>query len=91
MEQSPKWLITQNRDAECVEVLRSIAEKHNKPFDLTLEQLEKEGHTLGHQDTKGQSIGRNIKNLFSTPKQTYATLMLFLLWVLIGIVSAKML
>ena len=87
MEQSPKWLVTQNRDAECVEVLRGIAEKHNRPFDLTVEQLTSEGHTLGQNDTKGQSLGRNIRNLFSTPKQTYATLMLFLLWVLIGIVG----
>lgn len=89
MEQSPKWLVTQNRDEEAVEVLRSIAEKNNRPFNLTVDDLLKEGQTLGHLDNKGQSLSRNIANLFSTPKQTYATSMLFLLWVLIGIVSVS--
>ena len=46
MHHSPKWLVTVNRDDEAIKVLQEIAQKHNRPMTLTVEELEAEGEIL---------------------------------------------
>lgn len=40
LQETPKFLLTRQRDAEVIEELSGIAKKYNRPFTLTLEQLE---------------------------------------------------
>jgi MFS family permease len=40
LKETPKFLVSEGKDAEVVENLRSIADKYNRPCSLTLEQLE---------------------------------------------------
>jgi MFS family permease len=43
LKESPKWLLSQNRDAEVVRIIHGIAQKAGKECSLTLEQLESVG------------------------------------------------
>jgi MFS family permease len=43
LKESPKWLISQNRDAEVVKIIQEIAQAAGKESPLTLEQLESIG------------------------------------------------
>ena len=40
LKESPKWLLSQNRDAEVVKVIEEIAQSAGKQSSLTLEQLQ---------------------------------------------------
>jgi len=39
LKESPKWLLSQNRDAEVVKIIQEIAQSAGKESPLTLEQL----------------------------------------------------
>lgn len=43
MKESPKWLLSQNKDAEVVKIISDIAENAGKKSSLTLEKLESLG------------------------------------------------
>jgi len=43
LKESPKWLLSQNKDAEVVKIIQSIAKAAGKECSLTLEQLESIG------------------------------------------------
>jgi hypothetical protein len=43
LKESPKWLLSQNRDAEVVKIIQEIAQAAGKESPLTLEQLESIG------------------------------------------------
>lgn len=51
LKESPKWLLSQNRDAEVVKVLQEIAQSAGKQSPLTLERLQAIGPvvTAGNQ------------------------------------------
>ncbi|KAK5047155.1 hypothetical protein LTR84_007098 [Exophiala bonariae] len=89
MPQTPKWLISQNRDKEVIANLSEIAHKYNRPLSLTLEKLQKEGRVL-HTDKSAFSairIGQHFSQLFTTKKLAYSTIMIIANWVVIGTVS----
>ncbi|WVW86733.1 hypothetical protein I302_108787 [Kwoniella bestiolae CBS 10118] len=86
MEHSPKWLVTQHRDEEAVEILQHIAARTGKPCNLTIDQLAAEGEiNTSLQESTVSRVKRTVKNLFVTKKQTYSTVCLFALWFLIGL------
>ncbi|EAZ63748.1 inorganic phosphate transporter [Scheffersomyces stipitis CBS 6054] len=93
LEETPKFLVTNNRDAECVEQLQAIAKKYNRTCSLTLEDLQACGEVKKNdfkmsdpklKDFFSSSI-KNSKALFSTKKMSINTLMLFMSWFGIGI------
>ena len=86
-------MISNNRDAEAVQVLQEIATKYNRPCSLTLEQLEACGEIQinddfrKHIDVKGtaQLIYHHVQILFSNKTMARSTSLVFLSWLLLGI------
>ena len=52
LKESPKWLLSQNRDAEVVKIIQEIAEGAGKQCSLTLEQLQSIGTVNTNKDSK---------------------------------------
>ncbi|EGW30159.1 uncharacterized protein SPAPADRAFT_63767 [Spathaspora passalidarum NRRL Y-27907] len=92
LKETPKFLISNNRDAEAVELLHNIANKYNRKCSLTLEQLESIGTIeinddfRKHLDIKGtlQLIAGHVKTLFSNRLVARSSGLVFLSWLLLG-------
>ena len=67
LKESPKWLLSQNRDAEVVKTIEEIARAGGKPCPLTLEQLQSIGtvrsSTGGHKKYSLSVIFYHFKGL----------------------------
>ncbi|KGO46695.1 Major facilitator superfamily domain, general substrate transporter [Penicillium expansum] len=89
MPQTPKWLITQNRDAEVFDILKNIVDSYKRPFSLTLQQLEEPGHVLNAEKSVWSSVRlqKHFSGLFATHRLAYSTYVINLNWFLVGIVS----
>ncbi|KAL3472072.1 MFS general substrate transporter [Aspergillus californicus] len=89
MQQTPKWLISQNRDVEVFELLRDLATRYNRPFSLTLRQLEEQGPILNSEKSVWSStrLKKHFSTLFATRRLAYSTFAININWFLIGIVS----
>ncbi|KAL1965891.1 hypothetical protein VTN77DRAFT_5024 [Rasamsonia byssochlamydoides] len=89
MVQTPKWLISQNRDEEVYQVLLGLSEKYNRPLSLTLEHLESQGRILHTEKSVWSSVRlrEHFAGLFSTRRLAYSTVMIIINWLLIGTVS----
>lgn len=89
MVQTPRWLISQNRDEEVIKTLNDISLKANKPHHLTLEQLQAEGVVLHTELSVWSSfrIKMHFKGLFETRKLGWSTTVIFANWFVIGMVS----
>jgi Major Facilitator Superfamily. len=89
MPQTPKWLITQNRDSEAFDLLKNIADCYNRPFSLTLQQLEEPGQVLNSEKSVWSSVRlkKHFSDLFATRRLAYSIFVISLNWFLIGIVS----
>ncbi|KAF2131830.1 membrane transporter [Dothidotthia symphoricarpi CBS 119687] len=90
LKETPKFLVGEGRDAECVETLQTIAAKYNRPCSLTLEQLTACGtlHRTQHTGLARFGIGditMHLKGLFSTRKIGLSTSLIWLSWTLIGL------
>ena len=87
LQHSPKWLLSQGRDTEVADILRGIATKHNRPLDLTAEQLLSYGEVKDANKSAWSftRIRKHVGELFSTRKLAYSALMLWLTWAIIGI------
>lgn len=70
-----------------VDVLQSIAQKYDRPFKLTTEELYAAGevHDVKKSPFSGTRIAAHVGALFQTKKLVYSTVMLFLVWSIIGI------
>jgi hypothetical protein len=89
MPQTPKWLISQNRDEEVVQELTTIAEKYNRSCSLTVEKLENLGR-VAHTEKSVISwirLRQHFTQLFKTRRLAYSTVMIILNWMVIGTVS----
>jgi hypothetical protein len=90
LKETPKFLVGEGRDAECVETLRYIAEKYNRPFSLKVEHLEACG-VVETRATRGLSkwglggVWGHVKGLYSTKKMGISTSLIWLSWTLIGL------
>ncbi|KAL4882093.1 major facilitator superfamily domain-containing protein [Aspergillus karnatakaensis] len=89
MQETPKWLASQNRDEELYQVLLELAQKYNRPFSLTLEDLKTEGQVRNTDKSVWSALRlrSHFSGLFSTRKLAYSTVMIIINWLLIGTVS----
>lgn len=88
LKETPKFLISQGRDAEAVAGLQEIAKKYNRQCDLTVEQLAACGDTMPEHTKKRhifRELGQNISGLFATRKMALSTSMVWASWTLIGL------
>ncbi|CAF4912335.1 unnamed protein product [Rotaria sp. Silwood1] len=88
LKESPKWLLSQNRDAELVKIIHEIAHAAGKECSLTLEQLESIGPVVQNNNLKKYNpmiIWYHIKGLFPNRKMGYSTALNIASWTLIGL------
>ncbi|KAI3405125.2 hypothetical protein KGF56_002081 [Candida oxycetoniae] len=93
LKETPKFLVVNNRDAEAIQVLHSIAHKYNRSCSLTLEQLQSCGEIESNEDyrkhfnLKGtlRIAFQHLKILFATRKAIRSTVLLFMSWAFLGI------
>jgi hypothetical protein len=89
MVQSPRWLLTQNRDEELISILDNISAKHGRSHILTLKQLQDEG-VVANTETSVWSATRlkmHFKGLFQSRKLGWSTTVIMANWFVIGMVS----
>ncbi|KAI8937625.1 hypothetical protein NX059_005334 [Plenodomus lindquistii] len=90
LKETPKFLVGEGRDAECVETILYIANKYNRPCSLTLEKMEACG-SIDRGTRAGKSkwgfgeIGMHLKGLYSTKRIGISTSLIWLSWTLIGL------
>lgn len=94
LDETPKYLVSNGKDEEAVEALRKIAEKYNKPFTLTVEQLhecgevsdaryfEEHGYTI---KSVWHSVKEHCKVLYLNKTVAYSSTLIFLSWFIIGV------
>ncbi|KAL1850391.1 hypothetical protein VTK73DRAFT_9694 [Phialemonium thermophilum] len=89
MKQTPRWLLAQNRDADVHAVLEDLARTYNRPFSLRLEDLEAKGRVLHTEKSRWSSVRlrKHFGGLFETRLLGYSTVVIFLNWFVIGMVS----
>jgi Major Facilitator Superfamily len=89
MVQTPKWLISQNRDEEVIKNLTEISVKYNRPFTLTLERLEAQGRVLHTEKSVWSAlrIKHHFSGLFSTKRLAWSTTVIIANWFVIGMVT----
>ncbi|CAF4542756.1 unnamed protein product, partial [Rotaria sp. Silwood2] len=88
LKESPKWLLSQNRDAEVVKIIQEIAQAAGKECPLTLEQLESIGPIVQVNNLKKYNpviVLNHIKGLFPNRKMGYSTFLNIASWTLIGL------
>ncbi len=87
-DESPKWLLIQNRDADAIMSLYSISRKANRTCKLTLEQLEACGTVnlgAGRTQPRLRNLVANICGLFSCKTLGLSTSLLFLSFAFVGL------
>lgn len=89
MVQTPKWLISQNRDEEVWNNLHEIATKYNRSFSLTLDQLRAQGNVRHTEKSvwSGIRLKLHFSGLFETRKLAWSTTVIIANWFVIGLVS----
>jgi hypothetical protein len=92
LKETPKFLVGEGRDAECVETLQFISNKYNRPCSLTLEQMQSCGDvvTRAGQGKSKWGLGGvwgHCKGLYSTKRIGISTTLIWLSWTLIGLVG----
>lgn len=89
MQQTPKWLVSQNRDEEVYKILKDMADKYKRPFSLTLDQLQELGRVRYTEKSIWSStrLKKHFSELFQSRRLAWSMAMLSLNWFFIGIVS----
>ncbi|EGR49360.1 uncharacterized protein TRIREDRAFT_3532 [Trichoderma reesei QM6a] len=89
MTQTPRWLISQNRDAEVVRTLNDISIKAGRSHSLTLERLQAEGIVLHTEQSVWAPLRlkMHFKGLFQTRQLAWSTAVILSNWFVIGMVS----
>ncbi|CAF1158570.1 unnamed protein product [Rotaria sordida] len=86
LKESPKWLLSQNKDAEVVKVIHEIAQGAGKQSSLTLQQLESFGPVRQVSDTKQYHpmvVINHIRGLFPNRRMGFSTFLNIASWALI--------
>ena len=78
MQQTPKWLISQNRDGEAYNIIMSISRKYNRPLGLSLETLQSQGRVLHTEKSVWSALRlrKHFAGLFETKLLAYSTVMI---------------
>uniref|UniRef100_F6PRJ7 Solute carrier family 22 member 1 n=1 Tax=Monodelphis domestica TaxID=13616 RepID=F6PRJ7_MONDO len=71
--ESPRWLLSQKKNARAIKIVDHIAQKNGKPLTANLKAL-----SLEDDDT--EKLSPSIKDLFRTPQIRRHTLILMYLW-----------
>jgi len=99
LRETPKFLVGEGRDAECVDTLQYIAKRYNRHCSLTLEQFEacgtvgnplpsdRRGSVTAHAKSKFSfsEVGMHLKGLFATRRMALSTSLIWFSWTLIGL------
>lgn len=93
LQETPKFLVSNKREAEAVLTLQSIAKKYNRKCSLTLEALQECGEITSNEDYRQNMsvkntvkiIGEHLATIFSTPKNIRSATLLFTSWFFLGI------
>ncbi|KAE8824728.1 hypothetical protein PTNB85_09492 [Pyrenophora teres f. teres] len=89
LKETPKFLVGEGRDAECVETLQFIANKYNRPCSLTLELMQECGTVDGARGGKRKwgfgEVGMHLRGLYATKRIGISTTLIWLSWTLIGL------
>lgn len=92
LKETPKYLVSNNRDQDAVDNLQQIAKKYNRPCSLTFEQLKACGDisTIELNETTSFAntwalIKKHLGVLFQDKKSTLSSTLLFSSWLLLGI------
>lgn len=86
--ETPKFSLCQGKDEQVVATLSKIARDHNRPFSLTVEQLQACGTIKSAHASQGVSFSElavHYKGLFLTRKTLISTILVWLSWTLIGL------
>jgi MFS family permease len=89
MPQTPKWLISQNRDSEVITILADVAHKYDRSFSLTEEKLSSIGRVLHTEKSvfSALRLRQHFSQLFKTKRLAYSTIIIIANWTVIGTVS----
>ncbi|PSN70487.1 membrane transporter [Corynespora cassiicola Philippines] len=95
LKETPKFLVGEGKDAECVDTLHHIAQKYNRTCSLTLEQMQacgtinngRRGSSVSHAKSKWSfgEINVHLKGLYSTRRIGISTSLIWFSWTLIGL------
>lgn len=93
LKETPKFYVSNDRDAEAVAVLQGIATKYNRNCSLTLEKLAACGTISSNRDVRqitlmrelAQTVGGHIRILFSNKLVARLTILLVFSWLCLGI------
>ncbi|KAL2046753.1 hypothetical protein ABVK25_011583 [Lepraria finkii] len=87
--QTPRWLLSQNRDDEVINILHEIASKYRRSFSLTLEQLQSHGRIINTEKSvwSGLRLRKHFSGLFDTRLLAWSTTVIIANWLVIGMVS----
>ncbi|KAG8533976.1 uncharacterized protein KY384_001719 [Bacidia gigantensis] len=89
MVQTPRWLVSQNRDEEVLSNLYEVASKYNRSFSLTLEHLQSQGRISNTEKSvwSGLRLRKHFSGLFVTRKLAWSTTVIIANWFVIGMVT----
>lgn len=89
MVQTPRWLLSQNRDDEAINILHEMASKYHRSFSLTLEQLQSHGRIINTEKSvwSGLRLRKHFSGLFDTRILAWSTTVIIANWLVIGMVS----
>ena len=89
MVQTPRWLVSQNRDDEVLSNLHEVASRYKRSFSLTLEQLQSQGRVVNTERSvwSGLRLRKHFSGLFVTRKLGWSTTVIIANWFVIGMVS----
>jgi hypothetical protein len=98
LQETPKFLIAEGKDADAVCVLQNIASRYNRPCSFTLERLEACGPSSGPSRTRKtnmtglsqrlispKEVALHIRGLYATRKMGLSTSLVWFSWLLIGL------
>ena len=89
LTQTPRWLLSQNRDDEVIQILHDMASKYHRSFSLTLEQLQSHGRVFNTERSvwSGLRLRKHFSGLFDTRILAWSTTVIIANWFVIGMVS----
>ncbi|KAF2192737.1 MFS general substrate transporter [Zopfia rhizophila CBS 207.26] len=94
LKETPKFLIGEGKDEQCVSTLLSIAQKYNRPCSLTLEAMQACGtinsgrrSSVSHAKSKWSlaEIWVHLEGLYATKRIGISTTFIWVSWTLIGL------
>jgi sugar phosphate permease len=87
LKETPKYLLSIGDDEKVAETFQSLALKYNRPCSLTVEKLHACGRPINESSRFSiREMMGHIRGLFTTRKTTLSTLMVWLSWMMVGIV-----